>query len=94
MNHVMKLGETGPGKSQLSFALLFMSIRAFSNKKNYLNFSLHVGGGTSIRNNLQGGAIYASSNVQITISDTKFESNSATAFVSEILTAFCQKETS
>ncbi len=39
---MMKLGETGRGKSQLSFALLFMSIRAFSNKKNYLNFSLHV----------------------------------------------------
>ena len=41
----MKLGATELGKSQLSFALLFMSIRAFSEKKNYFNFSLHVLGG-------------------------------------------------
>ena len=37
-------GATGSGKSWLSFALLIMSIRAFSDKKNYLNFSLHVRG--------------------------------------------------
>ena len=84
---MMKLGETGRGKSQLSFALLFMSIRAFSNKKNYLNFSLHVGGGTS---NLQGGAIYASGDggtVTLTISNTEFKSNTVTyGSVSEILT--------
>ena len=40
----MNLGATGLGESQLSFALLFMSIRALSDKKNYLKFSLHVGG--------------------------------------------------
>ena len=38
----MKLGAFEAGESQLSFALLFMSIRAFSEKKNYFNFSLHV----------------------------------------------------
>ena len=38
----MKLGAFEVGESQLSFALLFMSIRAFSEKKNYPKFSLHV----------------------------------------------------
>ena len=31
----MKLGATGPGKSQLSFAPLFMSIQAFSDQKTF-----------------------------------------------------------
>ena len=39
-----KLGAIAWGECQLSFALLFMSIRAFSDKKNYFNFSLYVGG--------------------------------------------------
>ena len=44
----LKLDAFEGGESQLSFALLFMSIRAFSEKKNYFNFSLHVlGAGTS-----------------------------------------------
>ena len=33
---------------------------------------------------MQGGAIYAQTNVQITIRDTKFESNTATNYVSAI----------
>ena len=84
----MKLGAAGPGESQLLFALLFMSTQAFSKKRTISNFRCMSGGGTFNRNNLQGGAIYAINDVQITISDTKFESNSADYKVSEISTAF------
>ena len=49
--NVMKLGATGPGKSQLSFAPLFMSIRAFSDQKTFRELSSNWGGLTC--NNLQ-----------------------------------------
>ena len=79
----MKHGAGLRGESQLSFALLFMSIRAFSDKKNYPKFfAVCGGGGTS---NLQGGAIFALTDVTLTISDTKFERNTANFYVSEIL---------
>ena len=71
----MKLGAFEECESQLSFALLFMSIRAFSEKKNYPKFSLYVRwGGTS---NLQGGAIAAGSGAKVEINICAFISNTA-----------------
>ena len=74
----MKLGAFEGGESQLSFALLFVSIRAFSEKKNYPKFSLYVRGGTS---NLQAGAIYIYGG-SLSIQDSTFERNQATGYVS------------
>ena len=68
-----------------------MSIRAFSEKRTIPNFGCVSGGGTS---NLQGGAIYAQTNVELTISDTTFKSNTASDDVSEISSIFWEKETS
>tara|TARA_A100001015_G_C14431526_1_gene496896 strand:- start:175 stop:432 length:258 start_codon:yes stop_codon:yes gene_type:complete len=82
---MMKLGATGFRKFQLSFALLFMPIRAISDKRTISNFCCMSGGGTS---NLQGGAIAAGNyggTVTLTISNTEFKSNTAQYNVSETL---------
>ena len=71
----MKLGAVYRGESQLSFALLFMPIRVFSEKRTIPNFRCMSGGGTS---KLQGGAIRIDSG-SLSIKDSTFESNEANA---------------
>ena len=76
----MKLGATGRGKSQLSFAPLFMSIQAFSDQKTFRELSSNWGGGTW---NLQGGAIYIRDGSLI-IRDSSFVSNQATGIYAHV----------
>ena len=70
----MKLGTIGWGESELSFALLSMPIRAFSDKRTISNFCCMWGGGTP---NLQGGAIAAGNGVKVEISACIFQQNEA-----------------
>ena len=58
---------------------------AISDKKKLRDISCMSGGGNF---NLQGGAIYVTTGVQITIRDTTFERNTAAKWVSEISSAF------
>jgi hypothetical protein len=60
--------------SQLSFALLFGSIREVSDKRTILNFRSNSRRGTC---NFQGGASYAYDGANVEIHDTIFDSNSA-----------------
>jgi hypothetical protein len=69
-----KLGAKGRGKCQLSFALFFSSILAFSAKRNISNFRSNSRRGTC---NFKGGAIDAESGAIVKIYDSTFQSNTA-----------------